>query len=327
MSAAQPGTKIIATHSGTFHLDEALATYMLWQTEEFKGAQLVRSRDAEVLATADVVYDVGSVYDPASHRYDHHQREFSDVFGHGFTTRLSSAGLIYRHFGREIVAKKVGIPESDPSFQAIYLRLYRSFIHMVDAIDNGVGACPCSERLFMDSTSLNSRISRFLPRWDEEETDMDERFKKAVALAGEEFEYAIEHVKGTWLPTRNIVRDALRARFDHHPSGQIMVFDSFAPWQQHLFDLEIEDEIPEAQRPLYILMPSPDSFRIRAVGISPTSFESRKALPAPWRGLRDGELSTVAGVEDCTFVHASGFIGGNATFHGALQMAIRAIEH
>jgi len=42
------------------------------------------------------VLDVGGVYDPSRHRYDHHQKGFSEVFGHGFNTKLSSAGLVYK---------------------------------------------------------------------------------------------------------------------------------------------------------------------------------------------------------------------------------------
>ena len=33
-----------------------------------------RTRDQKILDTCDVVADVGGVYDPAKHRYDHHQR-------------------------------------------------------------------------------------------------------------------------------------------------------------------------------------------------------------------------------------------------------------
>ena len=40
--------------------------------------------------------DVGGVYDPTHDRYDHHQKGFSEIFGHGFTTKLSSAGLVYK---------------------------------------------------------------------------------------------------------------------------------------------------------------------------------------------------------------------------------------
>lgn len=68
----------------------------------------MRSRDPEALAAADVVIDVGGVYDPDAQRFDHHQRGFEEVFGHGYVTKLSSAGLVYKHFGRGIVAQVRG---------------------------------------------------------------------------------------------------------------------------------------------------------------------------------------------------------------------------
>ena len=64
----------------------------------------VCSRDPEVWKDMDVLIDVGGEYNPATHRYDHHQRGFEEVFGHGFATKLSSAGLVYKHFGMELVS-------------------------------------------------------------------------------------------------------------------------------------------------------------------------------------------------------------------------------
>ena len=66
----------IGTHNGTFHCDEALACFMLKQLPEYKHADIVRTRNPEELAKCDVVVDVGGVYDPEKHRYDHHQRYF-----------------------------------------------------------------------------------------------------------------------------------------------------------------------------------------------------------------------------------------------------------
>lgn len=60
-------------HQMTFCSDEALAVWMLKQTNDFKGATLVRTRDPAKLAECSVVVDVGGVYDPAQQRYDHHQ--------------------------------------------------------------------------------------------------------------------------------------------------------------------------------------------------------------------------------------------------------------
>lgn len=49
-----------------------------------------------MLEGLDAVLDVGGVYDPSRDRYDHHQKGFVEVFGHGFSTKLSSAGLVYK---------------------------------------------------------------------------------------------------------------------------------------------------------------------------------------------------------------------------------------
>ena len=80
-SSSSPPT--IGTHNGSFHCDEALGVALLRRTQEFADAKVVRSRTPEVLDKCDVVIDVGGVYDPAAKRFDHHQKEFNDVFGHG----------------------------------------------------------------------------------------------------------------------------------------------------------------------------------------------------------------------------------------------------
>ena len=52
----------------------------------------------------------------------------------------------------------------------------------------------------------------------------------------------------------------------------------------------------------------------------------RRSLPECWRGLRDDALSQTSAIDGCVFVHATGFIGANRTYEGALQMARRALE-
>jgi uncharacterized UPF0160 family protein len=44
--------------------------------------------------------DVGGIYDENAQRFDHHQRGFAEAFGHGFQTKLSSAGLVYKRVHR-----------------------------------------------------------------------------------------------------------------------------------------------------------------------------------------------------------------------------------
>lgn len=52
----------------------------------------------------------------------------------------------------------------------------------------------------------------------------------------------------------------------------------------------------------------------------------RLSLPQAWCGLRDEALSQQSGISGCVFVHANGFIGGNETYEGALEMAARTLK-
>jgi uncharacterized UPF0160 family protein len=71
--------------------------------------------------------------------------------------------------------------------------------------------------------------------------------------------------------------------------------------------------------------PTPSTRRVQGVPRDPGSFECRKFLPEPWRGVRDDALSQLTGIDGGIFVHANGFIGGNKTREGALAMASAAL--
>ena len=55
----------------------------------------------------------------------------------GFHTKLSSAGLIYKHYGKEIVSELMDLPVGDPDVETVYLATYKNFMEAIDAIDNG----------------------------------------------------------------------------------------------------------------------------------------------------------------------------------------------
>lgn len=53
--------------------------------------------------------------------------------------KLSSAGLIYAHFGKRVIASIIGEPSVESDIIAsLYPVVYKSFVSEVDAIDNGV---------------------------------------------------------------------------------------------------------------------------------------------------------------------------------------------
>lgn len=65
-------------------------------------------------------------------RFDHHQKTFHDTLSEeAFQTRLSSAGLVYRHFGRQILRQLVdgtSVPEEVVD-KKLYAKVYKVCDH------------------------------------------------------------------------------------------------------------------------------------------------------------------------------------------------------
>ena len=324
----------LCTHHGNFHCDEALGVGMLKLLPQFADMPLVRTRKDDDIAKAALVLDVGGVYDPATQRFDHHQPEFQDGYDATHSIRLSSAGLIFKHFGRDVIAAITSQGGSGPALSEDALTLlvaktYEGLIQEVDAIDNGVDIAGGAAPAYKVSTDLASRVKRLNGKWHQPhdvEAEMT-AFKSAVKLTVTEL---IEIVNGyalDWLPARDIVAAAAAEATTVHPSGQVMVLTQFCPWQAHVFDLEEGEGGPEAGVLKYAVFPDTrGNWRMQAVPAAPGSFANRLPLPAAWRGLRDDELSTATGVPGGIFVHASGFIGGCTSKEGAIAMAIKALD-
>jgi uncharacterized UPF0160 family protein len=98
---------------------------------KFKDAEVIRTRDPQVIEQGTVVVDVGGEYVPESLRFDHHQRSFTDTFSPNHLTRLSSAGLVYKHFGKEVIAQILKVEESHPNVELLYWKIYEEFIEGV----------------------------------------------------------------------------------------------------------------------------------------------------------------------------------------------------
>lgn len=347
-AAAAPSSAVtIGTHNGHFHADEALAVYMLrTHIPRYHGARLIRTRDPNVLATCDTVVDVGGEYDAARNRFDHHQRGFTTTFP-GRATKLSSAGLVYMHYGKELIAgRHGGADEVEAStVDRLYNKIYESFIEAVDANDNGISVYDAAgianaglEKRFKDGAfTLGAMVGRLNPNWNEPlpsdpveaQAAEDEKFVVASQRIGEEFDRDLDYYVKAWLPARTLVEKAFGERAQYDAKGRIMVLSGQScPWKDHLYTLE--EEQSESGKVLYVLYPekpTPDAkWRVQAVPETSDSFQSRKALPKDWRGVRDEELDKVSGVPGCVFVHAAGFIGGNKTFEGALELAKKGLD-
>lgn len=217
--------------------------------------------------------------------------------------------------------KKHNVELTKRQLQSVFVKIYKSFIQEIDAIDNGVPQFD-GEPHYPINTHLSNRVKIINPSWEEEKTPMqvDELFHEAMAYVGKEFDEKVKFFGTSWLPARDIVERAVKNRYTTSLTGKIIELERFCPWQEHL--REIEEELGDFTIK-YVLFTgtSVNDFRVQAIPVKEGSFVCRKFLWKDWFGLRDEQLEKVSGIKGAKFVHATGFIGGAKTREATLQMA------
>jgi len=320
----QDAPLLIGTHSGTFHCDEVVATMLLTLLHGSSNIRVIRSRNPSYLAKCHIVVDVGAVYDPENHRYDHHQRGFEETFGEGYKTKLSSAGLTWKHFGKDILRKVYSITDQE-LVDRFYEKIYVNFFEHIDGIDNGIEVAD-GELNYKITTTLSARVGGFNPSWRDNNPDYSALFSSAMNAVFDEFNRKTERYTSDWMVCRKIVQEAFEKRTEVDPSGEILVLPTFCPWSEHLFEVEKQHNVVGVVK--YVLFADQSgAWRIQAAPVENGSFTSRKALPAVWRGIRNEHLDELTGLSGCIFVHAAGFIGGHKTYEGVLEMAKKSLKH
>ncbi|KAI9825323.1 MAG: hypothetical protein M1819_000569 [Sarea resinae] len=268
---------LIGTHNGHFHADEALAVHLLRHLPAYASSPLLRTRDPALLDTCHTVVDVGGAYDPAANRYDHHQRDFSATFP-SHRTKLSSAGLVWLHFGKAIIrARCEGLESSTTTITTddgdnhgsttddttddttndtttlLWKKLYADFIEAIDANDNGIpnispsdlAAASLSKRFHDTALTLPSLISdlNFAP------PSSTSTPKPPTQLQAEEdarFQTASALIGTAFDRKLRIVHQAwlparttLRAAYDARTVPELLVLPAGGvPWKEHLYALE-----------------------------------------------------------------------------------------
>ena len=285
--------KVIATHNGNFHADDVFAVAALKHI--LPSIKLIRTRDLNVIAKADIVLDVGGIYDPETDRFDHHQKGGAGARENGIP--FSSFGLIWQKYGVEICSGNKEIADS----------LDKNLVSVIDAID-----CGHVEGV-QTGISLSQTISMFNPTW-QEESSFDECFNEAVDYASRLLTRFIAAASGG-INAKEIVANAIEKAAD----PRVIVLEQYTPWKTTVLRL--------SQNALFVVYPSETGqWRIQTVPVELGSFEDRKKLPAPWAGLSDKELQDVTGLDDAMFCHNGLFIAGCASFENTMKMAQMALE-
>ena len=304
----------LVTHSGKFHCDEVFAHAVLRLALGLRTPgedyTLVRTRKPALIEAGDIVWDVGTVFDVAAKRFDHHQRG-APLRADG--TPFSSAGLVWREYGAGAVAAL--LPTEAASFApAIADIVDASVVRRIDELDNGVSA---SGPVKDDTLGLAALIGDCNPSWDDPaasgDTAGDAAFLEATAMAEAVLRRRVNGIRAR-LAAEAIV---LRA----HGGGEdprILVLDTGMPWKSAVF--------AHALPVLFAVSPASNgNWMVDAMPPEPGSFAQRLPLPEDWAGLQGDALAAVCGVEDAVFVHLRRFVGAARSRDGAVAMARRAV--
>jgi uncharacterized UPF0160 family protein len=288
----------VATHPGNFHADDVFAIAVL---ELVHGPlELVRTRDPEAQAAADLRVDVGGRSDPATGDFDHHQKGGAGERENG--VRYASFGLVWREHGEALAG-------SAAAAAAIDERL----VCGVDANDVGQTLV---EPLVGDirPMSVSGVIAALNPSWDEELTPAEEdaRFAQAVALARGMVEREIAGA-AAFDRARGLVAAAIGRAED----PRVIELDSNMPWREAV--------ITTAPEALYVVYPKSDGWGSQAVPREVGSFENRLSFPADWRGRSGADLVAATGVPDAVFCHAAGFYASAGSREGIVALVSASI--
>jgi uncharacterized UPF0160 family protein len=285
--------KTIVTHNGNFHADDVFSVAALKSI--FSSFTLIRTRDLEIIAKADIVIDVGGEYDPENGRFDHHQRGGAGERDNGIP--FSSLGLIWQKYGLEICNGNQDVANA----------LDAGLVSTIDAIDCG------HVKGVSEGISLSQTISMFNPTW-QEDSHFDTCFDEAVDFASRVLTRFIAAASGG-ISAKTIVATAIENAQD----PRVIVLEKYTPWKRTVHAL--------TDKALYMIYPSQTGqWRIQTVPIEPGSFEDRRPLPKEWAGLSDKALQDVTGIDDAMFCHNGLFIAGAESFESTMKMAAMALQ-
>ncbi|MBO6940359.1 MAG: MYG1 family protein [Deltaproteobacteria bacterium] len=273
---------LLGTHSGSFHADDVLAAALIRAFLD-PDAEVVRSRDPEVLAKADIVFDVGHVFDPETGRFDHHQREYEG--------ERSSAGMVLDH----LEAKGAVAPE-------LAARYREELVDYVDAVDIGARqpehGVPCFSMIV---GVLNERAGDDFDRWYERAVSLALDVVEGIRAGFERAEADAEAVRKAMATAESEGRRALQ-------------LDRYLKWKPAYF------AAGGAEHPTdLVLFPGRGDWRLVTIPIAEGSREDKVKLPETWAGLEGEALVEASGISGARFCHRNRFIAAFDSESAALE--------
>lgn len=290
--------KTVVTHSGSFHTDDVFAVATLQLAYGVQNINILRTRDEEVIKSADIVVDVGGVYDTVSKRFDHHQNG-APVHDNGIP--YAAFGLVWKEYGVQVCESEV-----------VAENIEKSLVQAVDAGDNGINLYDLRNK---DAApyELYQIVGSFAPAWGTAGSK-DDAFLEAVGFARE-------------LLSRIIIQRQAEQKMLELVKD---VYESSADKRVLVFTVPVSATAC-IQYPEVLLSVCPDdassdsNWVATAVRKEYGTFENRIDFPKEWAGLRNKELALVSGISDAVFCHKARFCFVAGSKEGVLKGVEKAV--
>lgn len=297
--------KTIIVHNGSFHADDifACAVLSIYLERQNHPYRIIRTRDNDIINSADYVVDVGGIHDDEKNRFDHHQAGGAGKRENGVP--YASFGLVWKKFGPLLI-----------NSEEIVLDIDRRIVQPIDAIDNGISISQPTDFGLCDY-GIYGIIGAYQNTW-KEAGDVRTQMKS--------FLYLVNFFKD--LLQREIQRssdrlemlDVIQDIYDKAGDKTILEIPYHVTVGSLIRVLDKHKEV------LFIVCRSNTNWKALAMRKEACSFENRKSLPASWGGKRGKELAKETGVEDSLFCHNALWMAVARSKEGAHKLAKIALD-
>jgi uncharacterized UPF0160 family protein len=289
--------KTVITHSGTFHADEVFAIATI-EIALANPIELIRTRDKNLFQSADILVDVGGVYDEVKDQFDHHQAKGAGKRANGLP--YASFGLVWKKYGLTLCGSQAVVDDIDDEI-----------VQPIDAEDNGVEFFKVN-KYHVRPFAIPDIVHIFNSTWKETGRDQDEAFKDALRLAKFILNRAIDRARDKHEAERFVI-----SSYEAAEDKRIVVMEDHYP---------ARDVLSRYNEPLFVVRPYVDgNWAVETVKDDPRSFKNRKDLPKAWAGKTGEELQKVSKVSDAIFCHRNLFLATAGSKEGAIALAKSAL--
>jgi uncharacterized UPF0160 family protein len=313
----------LATHGSNFHADDLCATGILKTFFAYFYPKIqikvIRTLDQKKIEAADIVYDIGGVYNPKKLRFDHHQKGGAGERTNG--TKYAAIGLVWKEYGTQICSyhteRMTGKKATRAQAIAQSEIVQKRFISHIDAMDNGQMTYTT---LFEDVVPLT--LDNYFEMCKTGISSQGKSIPETNKLYDKAFFKLIPMVQ-SWL--QDILTYAIYKERDDRLA--LAVYKKAKDKRIIVCDRFYYFNFGKFEEPLVTVYPDPRGYwAAKIVRAHEDSYDARFYFPDAWAGLSGASLEEVTHIEGSMFCHNAKFLIVGKTKEIVLRMITQAFQ-